>query len=362
LWVIYLMAGTRFQTSAETGNPPTGGKAVTRDEVLDLLRFDREGLFLRADAVRRDHMGDDVYLRGIVEFSNICANDCLYCGIRRSSSRTNRYRIGLEEILDVARRMAGWKQSTIVLQSGEAPSLDENRRIGEIIGRIKAETDLAVTISAGNRPRDVYAYWRDCGMDRYLLRFETSDARLFAFLHPDCTLEERLRCLHDLHSLGVQVGSGFMIGVPDETLEILADNILLCRDLDLDMIGVGPFISHPETPLANMTNAYAGDPEMFFVVMAVLRLINPDSHIPATTAFDALFPHEGRDLCLRRGANVFMPNNTPAQYRRDYQLYPNKPCVDETGGQCSQCVTARVWGLGRQIGEGPGHSRKVRGE
>jgi biotin synthase len=255
--------------------------------------------------------------------------------------------------------MEAWKQSTIVLQSGEAPSPVEDRRIGDIVRRIKAETTLAVTVSAGNRSRDVYAHWRDCGMDRYLLRFETSDPRLFAYLHPDCTLAERLRCLGDLKSLGVQVGGGFMIGVPGENLEILADNILLCRDLDLDMIGIGPFISHPETPLADHANAYAGDTEMFFVAMAVLRLVNPDSHIPATTAFDAVFPHHGRDLCLSRGANVFIPNNTPSQYRKDYQLYPNKPCVDETDGQCSQCVTARIWALGRTIGDGPGHSRKI---
>ncbi|HXP96803.1 MAG TPA: [FeFe] hydrogenase H-cluster radical SAM maturase HydE [Telmatospirillum sp.] len=328
-----------------------------RDTVLNLLRSDRESLFRAADAQRRARMGDEVYLRGIVEFSNICANDCLYCGIRRSAGAVNRYQVALEEILDVARRMVGWKQGTIVLQSGEVASPAEDRRIGEIIRRVKDETGLVVTMSAGNRSRDVFSHWRDCGMDRYLLRFETSDPRLFAFLHPDCSLAERLRCLDDLRSLGVQVGSGFMIGVPGETLEILADNILLCRDLDLDMIGIGPFIAHPETPLAGQSNVYADDMEMFFVAMAALRLINPDSHIPATTAFDAVFPHQGRDLCLERGANVFMPNNTPGQYRRDYQLYPNKPCVDETDGQCSQCVTARIWALGRQVGDGPGHSR-----
>lgn len=317
-------------------------------------------MFQAADAVRRECMGDEVYLRGIVEFSNICANDCLYCGIRRSSSTTNRYRIEEDEILDTARKMVRWRQTTIVLQSGEAPSPAEDRRIGRIIRRIKDETGLAVTVSAGNRPRDVYAEWRKCGMDRYLLRFETSDPQLFAFLHPDCSLSERLGCLDDLRSLGVQVGSGFMIGVPNETIETLADNILLCRRLDLDMIGIGPFIPHPETPLAGTRNAYADDPEMYFVALAALRLVNPDSHIPATTAFDAVFPHEGRDLCLQRGANVFMPNNTPGSYRQDYQLYPNKPCVDEDGGQCSHCATSRVWALGRPIGEGPGHSRKRR--
>jgi biotin synthase len=332
-----------------------------RDDVLALFQLPRAELFRRADAMRQAHMGDDVHLRGIVEFSNICANDCLYCGIRRSNPSPTRYRIEEDEILAVAHRMESWHQHTIVLQSGEADSPAENARIGRLIRRIKADTGLAVTISAGNRGHDVYAEWREGGMDRYLLRFETSDAALFAELHPDCTLEDRLACLRDLRSLGVQVGSGFMIGVPGETIDILADNILLCRDLDLDMIGIGPFIAHPDTPLKDKPNAYAGDPEMYFAAVAALRLVNPDSHIPATTAFDAIFPHSGRDLVLQRGANVFMPNSTPGRFRKNYLLYPDKPCVDEDDGECSSCAAARIWGLGRFIGEGPGHSVKPRG-
>jgi biotin synthase len=277
-------------------------------------------------------MGDAVHLRGIVEFSNICTNDCLYCGIRAGNDAVRRYRMSEDEVIAVARRMPEWSQHTIVLQSGE-------------------------TVSVGNRRREVYARWRASGMDRYLLRFETSDAELFARLHPDCTLAERLRCLADLRELGVQVGSGFMIGLPGETLETLADNIRLCRTLDLDMIGIGPFISHPATPLAGARNAYADDPEMHFVALATLRICNPDAHIPATTAFDAAFP-SGRDLALRRGANVFMPNATPVRYRRDYQLYPDKPCVDEGGGMCAFCVIGRLEQLGRTIGDGPGHSAK----
>jgi biotin synthase len=344
-------------SAAETSIDPA---IVGRTEVLALLDSPREALFRRADAVRKAHMGDDVYLRGIVEFSNICANDCLYCGIRRSNANPTRYRIDEDEILRVAHRIEAGGQTTIVLQSGEAASRAENERIARLICRIKQETALAVTISAGNRSRDVYADWRRCGMDRYLLRFETSDPALFAELHPDCALDERLRCLRDLRDLGVQVGSGFMIGVPGETKAILADNILLCRDLDLDMIGIGPFIAHPDTPLKGMSNAYADDTEMYFVAVAVLRLVNPDSHIPATTAFDAVFPHAGRDLVLQRGANVFMPNATPGRFRKSYLLYPDKPCVDEDDDQCSGCAAARIWSLGRFVGEGPGHSRKAR--
>ena len=344
-------------------------EATRPDEALDFdaLRHllatpsaERPALFARADAVRRRTMGDEVFLRGIVEFSNICANDCLYCGIRKSNRSTRRYRIEADEILAVARKMERWQQSTIVLQSCEAPSAEGDRALGELIGRIKRETSLAVTVSAGNRPREVYAAWRAQGMDRYLLRFETSDPDLFARLHPDCSLDERLTCLRDLRALGVQAGGGFMLGVPGETPDTLANNILLCRELDLDMIGVGPFIAHPDTPLAGQPNAYAGDTDLFFVAIAALRIVNPDAHIPATTAFDAVFPGTGRDRVLQVGANVFMPNNTPPAYRKDYLLYPGKPCVDETGDQCSTCVTARVWAIGRRVGEGPGHSIKRR--
>jgi biotin synthase len=336
-----------------TARPP-----LDRASVRALLESPREALYARADAVRREHMGDEVYLRGIVEFSNICENDCLYCGIRKSNRNPKRYRIDEDEILGVARRMKAWGHGTIVLQSGEVDSRRENDRIARLVARIRRETELAVTVSAGNRSRDVYASWRDAGMDRYLLRFETSDPALFAAVHPDCELAERLDCLATLRSLGVQVGSGFMVGLPGETMDILCDNIRLVHDLDLAMCGVGPFIAHPDTPLAGRPNAWADDPEKVFAVISTLRILDPALRIPATTALDALFPHAGRDLALQRGADVFMPNDTPGRYRRDYQLYPDKPCVDEGDGQCSSCATARIWNIGRFVGEGPGHSPK----
>ncbi|MCC6398947.1 MAG: [FeFe] hydrogenase H-cluster radical SAM maturase HydE [Bacteroidetes bacterium] len=333
----------------------------TREALVVLLSSQgdqRLDLFRRADALRRDVMGDEVFVRGIVEFSNVCANDCFYCGIRRSNRKVKRYVISPDEVMSVARNMAGCSQTTIVLQSGEMPTPRADADLGNLIRRIKRETSLAVTVSVGNRPRDVYAYWQACGMDRYLLRFEASDPELFARLRADCTLEQRLQCLRDLKALGVQTGSGFMIGLPGETLEVLADNILLCRLLDLDMIGIGPFIPHPDTPLGTSQNAYVRDSEMFFTALAVLRLVNPDAHIPATTAFDAVFPKRGRELALQRGANIFMPNATPAAYRKEYLLYPNKPCIDEGSDQCSHCVVLQVRSIGRTIGRGPGDSIK----
>lgn len=330
--------------------------------VLSLLEVqseeERKALYAWADAVRREVMGDAVFLRGIIEFSNICARNCRYCGIR-AEAPISRYRLTDEEIMEAARKMYDYGQTTVVLQSGEAPSKEQDRALGLLIAQIKAETPLAVTVSVGNRPREVYAYWRDCGMDRYLLRFETSDPELFARVHPDCSLAERLHCLHSLRDLGVQTGSGFMIGLPGETLGTLADNILLCRALELDMVGIGPFLPHPQTPLGQTPNVYTHDPEMHFVALSVTRLVNPEAHIPATTAFDALFPGAGRNLALARGANVFMPSATPAARRKDYLLYPDKPCVDENGDMCAHCVIRRLTALGRSVGVGPGHSLRA---
>lgn len=337
------------------------GKSATRADLLPLLRARGAGLaalYARADAVRRAHCGDAVPIRAIVEFSNVCANDCLYCGIRASNPVPVRYRMSPGDILASVRQIAAaGLAGTVVLQGGETPGYSDDE-IAAILRRIKAEVPgLAITLSVGNRPRDVYARWRDAGMDRYLLRFETSDADLFARLHPDCTLAERLDCLRDLKSLGIQTGGGFMIGLPGETLETLADNVLLCREFDFDMIGIGPYVANPDTPLGDQPNVYAGDPAMFFRAVAVLRLANPDAHIPATTAFDALFPN-GRDLALQRGANVFMPNATPGPLRKDYQLYPGKPCIDEDASDCTLCVQTRLRALGRPVAKGPAHSLK----
>ncbi len=336
----------------KTGNELTVADAIS---LLAVQGAEQEALYARADEVRRTFMGDAVFIRGIIEFSNVCANDCFYCGIRASNSNVRRYTMTPDEIMEAAKRLPGAGQTTVVLQSGEAPALGD-RELGELIRRIKRETPLAVTLSVGNRPLDVYRHWRECGLDRYLLRFETSDPNLFARIHPDCTLVERVACLKGLRELGVQVGSGFMIGLPGETPAVLAANIALCRDLELDMIGIGPFIAHPDTPLGGAQNAYSEEPGMFFKALAVLRLFNPDAHIPATTAYDAVFPGEGRNLALQRGANVFMPNSTPAQHRNDYLLYPGKPCVNETSEQCANCVVMRIRSIGRSIGKGPGHS------
>ncbi len=328
---------------------------ATEAELVDLLGCTGEealALYAAADRVRQAHMGDEVFLRGIIEFSNHCRRSCDYCGIRGPNREVKRYRMTAEEIVETAIHAGQLGNTTVVLQSGEDPWFTCERLI-EILREIKRRTSLAITLSIGERPYEELVQFKQAGCDRYLLRFETSDRALFQSIHPDDDYDERIQCLHDLKRAGIQVGSGFMIGLPGGTLATIARDILFATALELDMIGCGPFLSHPGTPLSGQGSLE--DREVAFKTIALLRLLNPRAHIPATTAFDALF-EGGRDLVLTRGANVFMPNVTPQKYRALYQLYPNKPCVDEDSGQCALCVAGRVSRLGRRIGKGPGHT------
>ena len=337
------------------------GREVAADDVATLLRCQGDELrhlYAAADRVRHGAVGDEIYLRGIIEFSNYCRKGCDYCGIRGPNRAVQRYRMSLEEIVETAREAERLGNTTVVLQSGEDPWFTAER-VTAMISAIRRATGVAVTLSIGERPYEDLVRFREAGCDRYLLRFETSDRGLFDRIHPDDDFDERIQCLHDLRRAGIQVGSGFMIGLPGGDEETIARDILFATALDLDMIGCGPYLAHPDTPLAG--GGILADREVYFKTMAILRLLNPRSHIPATTAFDALF-EGGRDLVLSRGANVFMPNVTPQKYRALYQLYPNKPCVDEDSGQCSACVVGRVARLGRTIGKGPGHSLKRGGE
>ena len=330
---------------------------IDTKDVIEILRCspaDEPSLYIEADKIRAQHMGNEIYLRGIVEFSNYCRKNCYYCGIQRTNSSVHRYRMTPEEIVAACKKIEAAGQTTVVLQSGEDPYYS-TELFGAILAEIKKHTSLAITVSVGERDEATYAYWKEKGMDRYLLRFETSDEKLFKYCHPDDTLSVRLSCIHTLQKLGVQTGSGFLIGLPGETYEQLAADILFCTHLDLDMIGIGPFIPHGETPFGSTQNPFPK--EVYFKTVALLRLLNKDAHIPSTTAFDAIDP-QGRNLLLERGCNVFMPNATPKQYRKDYLLYPGKPCVDESADDCSSCVKLRVLGLGRTIGTGPGHSVK----
>lgn len=310
-------------------------------------------LFSKADSVRRKYVGDEVYLRGVIEFSNYCVRDCLYCGLRRSNRSLKRYRMGCGEIYRTAQKAATIGIKTIVLQSGEGlgHSLEE---FCSLIAKIK-KLRVAVTLSVGEMKFEEYARMRDAGADRYLLRFETSNEKLYGFLRPGCRLEDRLACLGWLRQLGYQVGSGAMVGLPGQDAEDIAGDILLYKELSLDMIGIGPFIAHPHTPLAAKKSGALG---LTLRAIALTRIVTKDAHIPATTAVGTV-DVGGRQKALECGANILMPNMTPVKYRKFYEIYPDKICISEDALSCHGCVKQMINGLGRKVGGGCGDSFKM---
>lgn len=329
---------------------------LSKEDLARLLALEDAGELARlydlADRVRQKYVGDEIHLRGLIEFSNYCRKNCSYCGIRRGNRKIKRYRMAVEEILDTVLEAEELGYRTVVLQSGEDMRYTAGK-LSELIRRIKRQADVAVTLSIGERPREEYEQLREAGADRFLLRFETSNRALYGRLHPDSDYDERMRILAWLREIGYQVGSGVMIGLPGQTMEDLALDILKFKELELDMVGVGPYICHEETPLAGHAN---GTVEMTFKVIALTRIVTRYAHIPATTALATLRPADGREEALRLGANVVMPNVTPAKYRALYELYPSKVCVQEEAAQCRGCIGGRILSLGRPISQGYGHS------
>jgi len=322
--------------------------------LLDCAEDDAPALYAAADRVRAEHVGDAVHLRGLIEFSNICRKDCAYCGLRRHNGDVERYRLDPETIVETAKAAAKLGYHSVVLQSGEDLWFTADR-LAEIIRGIKASTDLAITLSAGERDRETYRIWREAGADRYLLRIETTDPELFAALHPDDDLSERMQCLYNLRELGYQLGSGVMVGLPGQTAAHLAKDVMWLHKLGAEMIGVGPFIPHPNTPLQGTTG---GTVERTLRLVAVLRLVFPDAHLPATTAMGTLHPL-GRERALQAGANVVMPNVTPTDHRAKYEIYPDKICLSDDPAHCRGCITLRILGLGRTVGTDQGHVKRV---
>lgn len=339
-------------------------------EILGWLRETNperlEELWRLADETRRSHVGDAVHLRGLVEISNHCARQCGYCGLRAGNLSLGRYRMDADEIFFAALQAVKFGYGTLVLQAGEDYQITADWMSG-VIRQIKAETPLAVTLSLGERTDDELAAWRDAGANRYLLRFETSDQNLFEAIHPPLGSRpcDRVKILRRLKALGYEAGSGIMVGIPGQTYESVANDIALFRELDLDMIGIGPFIPHPQTPLGNgnkISPAAKGEqiPNtelMVYKAVALTRLVRPDANVPATTALATINKKNGRELGLQRGANVFMPNLTPLKYRRLYEIYPAKACIEETGSACNNCLATRIRMLGRHVGRGPGGRR-----
>ena len=308
-----------------------------------------------ADDVRSRFVGDGVLLRGIIEFSSFCRNACAYCGLSRTNTHLTRYRLTAEEILAAAENIWQAGIKTIVLQSGEEDNLDADWLM-RVIAEIKVRFDVAVTLSVGERSCDEYALWKEAGADRYLLKMETSDEALYEVLHPGMSFGNRMRCLEHLAELGYQTGTGNLVGLKGQTVESLAEDVLLFRKGNYDMLSVSPFIPHAQTPLAGEP---AGDLEMTLKMTALTRIISKNAHIPATTAIGSLRGRDERPRALRAGVNVLMPNFTATPYRRQYEIYPGKRCVDEAVGACPTCMAAMVAALGRWIDYGRGDSLKL---
>ena len=322
-------------------------------------------LWQRADQTRQRAVGGEVHLRGLVELSNYCIRLCGYCGLRAENHKVSRYRMTEDEVMACAGEAVGFGYGTVVLQSGEDPGIEAGW-MTRLVRRIKAETPLAVTLSLGEREEEELAAWREAGADRYLLRFETSNRGLYERIHPPRSgrRSDRIALLCVLRRMGYEVGSGVMIGIPGQTYDDLARDVEMFRTLDLDMIGVGPYIVHPDTPLAKADYRPAA-PEgeqvpatelMTYKMIALARLACPRANIPSTTALATLNLATGRELGLVRGANVIMPNLTPPRYRVHYQIYPDKACLRETAAACRQCTEARIRGIGRVPGSGRGDS------
>jgi len=347
---------TEYPSDRELVHLAREGKDLTRAEIVRLLSLSESDaemlLYPAADAVRSEAVGNAVHLRGIIEFSNCCERDCLYCGLRRSNARLNRYRMAEAEILAVARQIRDAGIMTVVLQSGE-DSFYSRDMICALVSRIREESGLIVTLSIGEKTPQDYRAYREAGADRYLLKHEISSATLYRLMRPDSAPGERLRCLRELGRLGYEVGTGNIVGLPGQTLEILADDLLLMKALDADMLGIGPFLHHPETPLAISP---PGQMAATLKTLALARLMTRTTNIPATTALGTLAP-DGRLRALRAGANVVMPDFTPPSYRQLYEIYPGRNLTADPADFLKQ-LHDQIVRLGRTVGTDTGSRKK----
>ena len=323
---------------------------LTRDEIVILLENRtpeiRQDLAKKASSVARKYYGNKVYVRGLIEFTNYCKNDCYYCGIRCGNKNAERYRLTPEEISECASYGYGLGFRTIVLQGGEDAFYTDDM-MGRIIKTIKAEhPDVAVTLSIGEKSYESYKAFFDAGADRYLLRHETADFGHYAKLHPaNLSPANRQNCLYNLKKIGFQTGAGFMVGSPYQTYENIADDLLFLKKLDPEMIGIGPFIPHKDTVFADFK---AGELELTLYLLSIIRLMLPTVLLPATTALGTIAPN-GRELGILAGANVIMPNLSPLGVRKKYALYDNKICTGEEAAECMECLKRRVGSIGYEI-------------
>jgi len=318
-----------------------------------------EQLFTTADKIRHENVGDEVHLRGLIEIGNNCRRACLYCGLSTHNKSIERYYIPHEECVALAEQARDYGYGTVVVQSGEDDE-SHSDRIGNLVCAVK-RIGLALTLSLGEQPIDDLKTWREKGADRYLLRFETSNPTLYKSIHPSHrqSLHTRFELLSALKEFGYEVGSGVMVGIPGQDWDTLANDIALFHKLDLDMVGIGPFIPHPATPLGKpqrhtIPNQVPATEDAVYRAIALTRILCPQANLPSTTALATINKSEGRVLGLKRGANVVMPNLTPTKYRSKYEVYPDKACSNETAEECAKNLAKQIASIGRTIGKGPG--------
>ncbi len=328
-------------------------------------------LYAQAYAVKSQYIGNKVYYRGLIEFSNICQKDCHYCGIRRGNKNVDRYDMTDTEIIEAACWAHQQRYGSIVLQGGERATPAFTERIENLLTEIHNQTkhELGITLSLGEQSEDTYRRWLDAGAKRYLLRIETANPKLYAAIHPpDHNFSERVNCLKTLRDMGWQTGTGVMIGIPGQTTHDLVQDIHFFEDLDVDMIGMGPFIPHDDTPLGKATSDFNGPRQLerALAMVALTRIRLKDVNIAAATALQALNP-QGRERGLEAGANIIMPNLTETRYRTGYQLYNGKPCMDENAGMCRFCLEGRISSVGETVaygehGDAPHFARRMQNQ
>lgn len=347
--------------------------ALAQREILQWLRENQpaalKDLYAQADAIRRRHVGPAVHLRGLIEISSHCERQCMYCGLRKANRSLPRYRMSRAEIEESVRLAVRLGYGTVVLQAGEDPALTADFIAG-LVRWIKHTTALAVTLSLGERDDTELRLWREAGADRYLLRFETSDHALFRVIHPprEPNAPSRLTLLRRLRRMGYECGGGVMVGIPGQSYASLARDIAMFRTLDLDMIGIGPYLPHASTPLGSgllrpriqPADQVPATEDMVYKTIALARLACPTANIPSTTALATLNKTHGRRQGLAVGANVVMPNLTPVKYRALYQIYPSKACIDESATDCNGCLRGQIAAIGRIAGSGPGGRSDLR--
>lgn len=323
-------------------------KNITKSDIIEILNSNDKKIFEIANEIRKENKGDIVHLRALLEFTNICRCNCKYCGLRCENKYVKRYRLNEKEIINNVQTGINLGFKTIVLQGGEDAyfSID---KLCKIIKKIK-EFDVAITLSIGEKTFDEYKALKEAGVDRYLLRIETTDETLYKSLHPNMRLENRFKCLENIKKLGFETGTGCLVGLPNQTIESLANDILFFKELDADMVGIGPFIPHPNTPLASE------QPDNFNLalrVMALTRILLPDINIPATTAMETL-KQDGRIIALNSGANVVMPNITSIEHKENYEIYPNKASINDTTEKCVKDIQEKLKSIGREISTSKG--------